>query len=164
MSRFRYRTTCFTHLFNHLSDGEPALQPTLPSWVPDWRIPTEAFVVPVMASQSARPHIGNFRPLDKIPLGDNPAFYASAGTTLPDVRFSDDLRLLSCKGILVDYVDGIGGLKLARRDWAGSTEDPWKDSDWEVHDYINSTSPANITRQHPQRNFISGKSSSTRQD
>jgi hypothetical protein len=135
---------CFTHLFNHLSDGEPALQTTLPSWVPDWRIPTEAFVVPVMASQSARPHIGNFRPLENIPLGDYPAFYASAGTSLPDVRFSDDLQLLSCKGILVDYVDGIGGLKLARRDWAGSTE-----YHWEAHDCINSTSPTNNPRGTP---------------
>jgi hypothetical protein len=135
---------CFTHLFNHLSDGEPPLQTTLPSWVPDWRIPTEAFVVPVMASQSAQPHIGNFRPLEDIPLGDYPAFYASAGTTLPDVKFSDDLQLLSCKGILVDYVDGIGGLKLARRDWAGSTE-----YHWEAHDCINSTSPTNNPRGTP---------------
>jgi hypothetical protein len=52
-----------------------------------------------------------------------------------DVKFSDDLRILTCKGILLD---GIGGLKVAGR--GGDRRD------LDVHDFINSRSPMNISR------------------
>lgn len=71
-------------------------------------------------------------------LSSDATFYASGGNDPLDVAFSDDIRLLTCKGILLDYVDGIGGLKVPRRDWVGNQE-VWE----EVHGCINSTSPVN---------------------
>jgi hypothetical protein len=133
---------CFVHLFNRYNVKpaiQPAIQPALPSWVPDWRAMPEAFVVPVMASQSARSHVGNFRPTDRIKLNGEATFYASAGNVPMDVTFPDDPRILICKGILFDYVDGIGGLKIAGRGEDGNHEAPE-----EAYDCINSTSPVNI--------------------
>jgi hypothetical protein len=129
---------CFVHLFN-CYNVKPAIQPALPSWVPDWRAMPEAFVVPVMASQSARSHVGNFRPTDRIKLNGEATFYAPAGNVPMDVTFLDDPGILICKGILLDYVDGIGDLKVAGRGEDGYQEDPE-----EVYDCINSTSPVNI--------------------
>ena len=55
----------FAHLFNrHATD--PSTEPVVPSWVPDWRAHVEPLVVPLMASQSARSHIGIFRPVGAI--------------------------------------------------------------------------------------------------
>jgi Heterokaryon incompatibility protein (HET) len=128
---------CFAHLFNQYA-VEPALQSALPSWVPDWRAEVLPFVVPVMASQSARTYIGNFRPIREIELSGDATVYESAGSgPALEIAFSDDFRLLICKGILVDCVDGIGGLKVGRSDWFGS-----KVSE-EGHRCINSTSSIN---------------------
>lgn len=132
---------CFVHVFNQQVRA-PEKGPILPSWVPDWRVEMEAFVIPVMASQSARSHIGNFRPPDRIALTDDASSYAAAGDTLPDIRHWDDPKLLSCKGIFVDYVDGVGGLKVAQRDWTGTTKEVYV----KVYQLINSSSPFNSTR------------------
>lgn len=35
----------------------------LPSWVPDWRVWKESYVIPLMVSQGGSRHIGNFRPM-----------------------------------------------------------------------------------------------------
>jgi hypothetical protein len=126
---------CFAHLF-HQDGVKSAFQPRLPSWVPDWRVEASSFVAPVMASQSAKEYIGNFRPVDRIRLSANAASYAAAGDYAPDITFSDDLQSLKCRGILIDYVDGIGGLNVTR--WDGNPE---------VSDEVscdNSTSPINL--------------------
>jgi hypothetical protein len=129
---------CFTHVFNR-HNVSPAPQAALPSWVPDWRAEVEAWVIPVMASQTAG-LIGNFRPTREIGVAATP--YAAAGENQnpPLAKFSDDLRLLTCEGVLVDYVDGIGGLKVVRRHPDGRGEN-WD----EVHEVVESTSPANIS-------------------
>lgn len=56
---------CFSHLFNRYSGPEDTgAETATPSWAPDWRVYNEyASPVPLMASQSASEHIGNFRPL-----------------------------------------------------------------------------------------------------
>jgi hypothetical protein len=146
---------CFTHLFYSKARAAD-LGPALPSWVPDWQVQTEAFVVPVMASQSARSHIGNFRPVDRIALPGDAAFYAAAGDTCPDIRFSHDLTLLSCKGIFVDSVDGVGGLTVDHRDWTGSAGIPGPYVD--IYQLINSSSPHNSARL-PKTNVHPGKAS-----
>jgi hypothetical protein len=91
---------CFSHTF--FSEARSAsLGLSVPSWVPDWQLQTEAFVVPLMASQSTRNEIGNFRPVSKIALGQDTNCYAAAGDTTPYVRFSDDMKSLNCKGIFI---------------------------------------------------------------
>ncbi|KAK0632706.1 heterokaryon incompatibility protein-domain-containing protein [Immersiella caudata] len=85
----------------------------LPSWVPDWSIQLlHSGPVPCMASQSARTHVGNFRPMHSI---DFSAIYAAFGGMGPDVRFSDNLREMICGGILLDRVDGLAGVKQVRK-------------------------------------------------
>ncbi|EPE27954.1 hypothetical protein GLAREA_04745 [Glarea lozoyensis ATCC 20868] len=97
-----------------------------------------------MASQSPRTHIGNFRPVDKIAVHEDSVAYAAAGTSLPDVQFSENLKILKCKGVFVDYVDGIGGLIVNHRNWTGATEN--SDVQVQIHQLINSSSPFNTTR------------------
>jgi len=128
---------CLADRFNRYT-MQPAIQPALPSWVPDWRAIVVPWVVPVMACQSAGHHIGNFRPLSE--KGVNTIAYAAGRSEGPPrVIFSADLRILTCQGIMIDFVDGIGGLKVVHRDRNGNKED--RD---EVHGCINSTSPVNI--------------------
>ena len=128
---------CLTDRFNRYT-VQPAIQPALPSWVPDWRAVAVPWVVPVMACQGAVRHIGNFRPLSE--KGVNAISYAAGRSEGPlRVSFSADLRILTCQGIMIDFVDGIGGLKVVHRDRDGNEED-WD----ELHDCINSTSPVNI--------------------
>jgi hypothetical protein len=106
---------CFAHLFNHQA-MKPEAKLSVPSWVPDWRAKVKQLIPPVMASQSARGHIGNFRPIDRLSFK---AAYAAAGVSLPQVIISTDLRTLTCQGIFVDGIDGIGGLKEPFIHWTG---------------------------------------------
>jgi hypothetical protein len=82
---------CFADLFNK-HRIKSATHRTLPSWVPDWRADVVPFVVPLMATQSARTHISNFRPFLSPPMPARYATtpYAAAGTSLPEIIFSDD--------------------------------------------------------------------------
>lgn len=131
---------CFVHIFNQHPVEAAAMRSVLPSWVPDWKAEVKPFVMPVMASQSARTHIGNFRPKSQIKLRSDAMVYAAAGNDPPlEVTFSDDFRSLTCKGISVGYVDGIGGLNVASRASAGKKEFPEEDG----HGCINSTSSFN---------------------
>ena len=100
--------------------------------------------MPVMASQSARSHIGNLRPVDRIARQEDAAFYTTAGDTLPDIRLSDGLTFVLCKGIFADYVDGIGGLTVDDRGWTGlaSISGPYVD----MCQLINSSLPLNSAR------------------
>jgi hypothetical protein len=56
---------CFVHIFNQNAITR-SFVPELPFWVPDWTAQVTSFVVPVMASQSNNPIIGNFRPVDEM--------------------------------------------------------------------------------------------------
>jgi hypothetical protein len=49
------------------------------------------------------------------------------------------LRVLACQGVFVDFVDGLGGLKIVHRHPDGTGED-WD----EIHELVQSTSPTNI--------------------
>ena len=113
---------CFADLFNkHRAKSDT--HRTLPSWVPDWRADIVPTVVPLMASQSARTHIGNFRPLlnPPMPAPYTTAPYAAAGTSLPEITFSDDFRVLTCNAILIDHIDGLGGIEADSQSCVQST-------------------------------------------
>ena len=129
---------CFAHVFNGHAI-KPALQPPLPSWVPDWRV-EETGVITVMASQTAGRHIGNFRPTREI--GVLATAYAASGASQSSMKaeISEDLRVLTCEGILLDHVDGIGGLKLIHSQRDGTEEDIH-----EEYQCVNSTSAINCS-------------------
>ena len=103
---------CFAHLFNRYAGLEdPGMDNAVPSWVPDWRIYTEfASPVPLMASQSASEHIGNFRPLHG---QDWKAKYDAPGPWLKeraDVLFHDNLKEIWCDGVILGTVASLGAL------------------------------------------------------
>ncbi|KAK0725105.1 heterokaryon incompatibility protein-domain-containing protein [Lasiosphaeris hirsuta] len=111
--RKRLDIICFSELF-----GVPYRDPlagvserggeAIASWVPDWRTPTQTFVVPFMVSQGSQTHIGNFRPAYKRLNFRNPVTFSAAGDRDPNVTFSDDRRHMSCLGIIIDSLDGLG--------------------------------------------------------
>jgi hypothetical protein len=108
---------CLTDRFNRHA-VKPPLHPLLPSWVPDWRAAVVPWVAPVMATQSAGSHIGNFRPLSA-KTGDPIAYAAGRSEGHLHVNFSGDLRVLTCQGVMIDYTHGIGGLKVVHGDRDG---------------------------------------------
>jgi hypothetical protein len=105
---------CFSHLFNphsgnlHVQQGGDG---AVPSWVPDWRARVEfSSPVPLMASQSASDCIGNFRPLGSTMWK---AMYDAPGSNLrnrPNVRFHENLIEMWCDGVILDTIEGLGGL------------------------------------------------------
>jgi hypothetical protein len=111
---------CFTHIFNPTSPASSSLPPlsnsdqshtTLPSWAPDWRTHVQCSPVPLMASQSANPHIGNFRPLHSKTWK---AAYNADGTELrkqAKVKFYNNLKEMCADGVILDEIDGLGGLE-----------------------------------------------------
>lgn len=88
---------CFSHLFS-------SLQPGWPSWVPDWRVPVQPRVVPLMVSQSANEHLANFRPVST--KNKQTAAYKASGDELPRIK-CDVYRRLSCQGLVIDVIDGL---------------------------------------------------------
>lgn len=104
---------CFSHLFSRYSGpSDPGIETVVPSWTPDWRVYTEfASPVPLMASQSASEHIGNFRPLHGQKWD---AMYDAPGQWLrgrANVRFHDNLKELWCDGIILDNIRSLGALE-----------------------------------------------------
>lgn len=95
---------CYAHLFNN--PGMSSSAKKLPSWVPDWRAHVEGKVTPVMASQGSKAGTGNFRPAW---VHESEAIYRASGEIGPRFRLSDDLTMLTCDGIILDKVDGLGG-------------------------------------------------------
>ncbi|CAN9174985.1 unnamed protein product [Alternaria alternata] len=103
---------CFTHLFcRHAAVSDPGAKDAAPTWTPDWRTTIDfASPVPLMASQSACEHIGNFRPLRSTQWK---ASYDAPGSRLrkeANVSFSGDLKDLYCDGVILDTIHGLGGL------------------------------------------------------
>ncbi|KAF2629653.1 hypothetical protein BU25DRAFT_485661 [Macroventuria anomochaeta] len=103
---------CFVHLFSRdAAAKDPGPDNAVPTWAPDWRTTIDfASPVPLMASQSASEHIGNFRPVHSTRWK---AIYDAPGSHLrkkADIHFSDDLKELCCNGVIVDTIHGLGGL------------------------------------------------------
>lgn len=98
---------CYSHLFNH-SAREPDEKRFLPSWIPDWRAKVESKVIPVMASQGSNPGTGNFRPAW---VTKSEAVYRASGHKLPIYEVSKDGKVLSCTGVVLDRITGLGGSK-----------------------------------------------------
>lgn len=88
----------------------------LPTWVPDWRRWTYAASrpVPSMVSEPSRPEIGNFYSITDKEHGvadPNLVYAASAG--LPaEFSVSEDSRRMTCKGIVIGIIDGLGPVGL----------------------------------------------------
>ncbi|KAF7956997.1 hypothetical protein EAE96_004319 [Botrytis aclada] len=126
---------CFVDRFHSLEilNG----QPVLPSWVPNWRADVQPWMVPAIAAQSGAKHVGNLRPLMFwSPKGNNyDVFMAGKSNDPPKYNFSTDLRILTCRGVFVDLVDGIGGLKVVYTD-----EDKSNDEVAEVYQIVESSS------------------------
>lgn len=102
---------CFVHLFSRLSGpSDHGDDKAVPYWVPDWRSTIDfASPVPLMVSQSASEHVGNFRPLKS---NTWTAIYRAPGHMIEkaNVNFSDDLRDIHCDGVILDIIHGVGGL------------------------------------------------------
>ncbi|KAL5330936.1 hypothetical protein ACEPPN_000462 [Leptodophora sp. 'Broadleaf-Isolate-01'] len=98
---------CYSHLFHHdarKSDTERLL----PSWVPDWRAHVEGKVMPVMASQGSSEGTGNFRPTW---VHSSKVAYKASGSTKPLFTIDPSSKILTCTGIILDTIDGLGGSK-----------------------------------------------------
>ncbi|PVI05752.1 hypothetical protein DM02DRAFT_495001, partial [Periconia macrospinosa] len=112
---------CFAHIFTKCAattsagdDDDDGNQKPLPSWTPDWRIPIPFISpVPLMASQSGNPHIGNFRPLHASTWTTS---YDASGPrlrkeALQKVTFDADLTELRCWGVVLSTIEELGSLE-----------------------------------------------------
>jgi hypothetical protein len=102
---------CFSSIFRDTQHTSTSL----PSWVPDWRATGNVLVGPLMVSQGTKSAIGNLRPLHSL---DCTAIYSASLCVEPKVTFSPDLRKMTCRGIVLDRIDGLAGLLMIR--WADS--------------------------------------------
>jgi hypothetical protein len=101
---------CFADLFNSQHPGNLKYDDSLPSWVPDWRAPVYSFVIPLLVCQSGNTVIGNFRPVKG---NDSIVVYSASGNEAPRIRSSGNPDRLPCEGILIDAIDGLGGMPNA---------------------------------------------------
>ncbi|KAH9874968.1 hypothetical protein J1614_004456 [Plenodomus biglobosus] len=102
---------CFVHLFSRFSGPfDPGPENAVPYWAPDWRTTIDfASPVPMMVSQSASDHIGNFRPLKSATWNIT---YNAPGqlSKQANVHFSEDVQVLHCDGVILGTIHGLGGL------------------------------------------------------
>lgn len=92
---------CFATIFNRAGDSQTAGQ--MPSWVPDWSVPSIPLVVPLMVSQSAQHCIGNLSPRWAQKYS---ADYRASLDRTPEVSFSDN-GTMRCEGIILGAIDGL---------------------------------------------------------
>jgi hypothetical protein len=134
---------CFSHLFNRYAEPiDTGWASAVPSWTPDWRVHTEfASPVPLIASQSASEHVGNFRPLHSRRWE---AAFDAPGPQLrsrANVRFHDNLKELWCNGVVLGTIDTLGALEGCDprcRSFTCASEQP-------VHGILHSTQPSTAT-------------------
>ncbi|OQO13429.1 hypothetical protein B0A48_01657 [Cryoendolithus antarcticus] len=99
---------CFAHMFR-------AADSDVPSWVPDWKARNSPSTIraahtPLLVSQAANTRIGSLRPKDAM---DNPpdcAVYAASGESALSATFSENDERLTCQGIIIDNIDGLGAM------------------------------------------------------
>lgn len=128
---------CFGALFRgpqRLSADEEQL----PSWIPDWRRwdssdNRASRPVPSMVSEPSRSHIGNFRPDGWFAGHDNLRYTASRDRPA-EYMISGDQRRLTCKGVIIDGLDGLG---------PAHHPSPGAESDPDLH-LIQTTSALNV--------------------
>lgn len=105
---------CLAHLFRAGGDksGEGGQGQGTPTWVPDWSVHVEPFVTPTMVSQGAKNLMPAFDPSGPAVHGERPAY--NAGLQIPSMRhisFSEDGRLLTCRGYEIDRIDGLSAIE-----------------------------------------------------
>lgn len=94
---------CFASIYSSLPGS------ALPSWVPDWRARLDPLSVPLMVSQSAKPHIGNLRPFALAinePSDPSPC-YAASKDSAAVYTYKGSKHV--ARGTIVDVVDGLAG-------------------------------------------------------
>jgi len=129
---------CFAGLFNQHAI-EPTHSAILPTWLPDWRVITMPSVMPLMVSQSSIAHVGNLRAPNAIkPTGPTRSYCAGQSKNTFQAQFSANLRVLTCQGVMIDHIDGIGGLKIDHGD-KEEMEHSWN----QVCECVSSTSAIN---------------------
>jgi len=101
---------CFAQIFRR-TNGDGGLGLDLPSWVPDWSVRVDLFVIPLLVSQSGKSTVGNFRPIRHRHLMATPSSYDASRAAEPSIGVSGDKRRLTCKGLMVCRVDGLGALE-----------------------------------------------------
>ncbi|KAG6364696.1 hypothetical protein INS49_006300 [Diaporthe citri] len=98
---------CFAQLFQNPDNDWP-------SWVPDWRVLSPPYVVPLMVSQSTNEALANFRPITGPPRSIKKAkkmsAYKASGDELPAIELRDLISHLKCRGLIIGSIDGLGGI------------------------------------------------------
>ncbi|KAL6890813.1 heterokaryon incompatibility domain-containing protein [Trichoderma evansii] len=116
---------CFATLFNYSNQlpEQNKITVTVPSWVPNWNIRVQVFVTPLLVSQSDISYIGNFHPIVNNADTEYPILYAAAGYTLPECSISEDFQM-TCKGIILDSIDGLGTTSITPLSEHSDQHDP----------------------------------------
>lgn len=103
---------CHRALFTKPRPNLEETAPRPPTWVPDWRCWTDSASrpVPSMVSEPSRTEIGNFREIRDPKHGrvDTSLVYAASAGLPAEFSVSADKRRLTCKGVVVAVVDGLG--------------------------------------------------------
>ena len=79
--------------------------------MPDWRASVYSSVIPLLVSQSGGTAVGNFRPVKGY---DPTVVYSASGDQAPRIRSPGHPDQLPCECILIDTIDGLGGMPNAQ--------------------------------------------------